>query len=222
MNETVNVTRRELKSSPKYRGTVMVEADIAYPRVTVAGGERAGQHISGHYAQVARRQYAHATGRLYAQAVQGFREAKKNGYPFHPYSSAMAFETPFNHGGLLSIYYDQYTYTGGAHGNTVRTADTWRVWDARRLPLEAFFYGEGYLDVIYRSILAQIAQHPEYYFEDAQKNVREYFDPRQFYLTPQGFVFFFQLYTIAPYATGMPSFLVPYELFGELLRIRPV
>lgn len=222
MDETVQVNKRERNGNPTYRGTVMVEITLAYPQVRVAGGEAAGRRISAYYARVAGRQYTEAMNRLYPDAVQAAREAAKSGYPFHPYASAMAYEVPYNSGGLLSIYYDQYTYTGGAHGNTVRRADTWRVWDGRRVPPEAFFHGEGWQQVAIGAILAQIARHPQIYFENPQQNVPAHFDPQNMYLTPQGFVFFFPLYTIAPYATGMPSFLVPYETFGSLLRIRPV
>ncbi|ADU28111.1 DUF3298 and DUF4163 domain-containing protein [Ethanoligenens harbinense] len=222
MNEKpVTVTRRQIQGKPQYRGVMMVEIDIAYPRVLTKGSP-AGQVISVFYDHAARRFYAYASRKLYADAVQSWREAQKNGYPFHAYGAGMTYEVPFNHGGLLSIYYDQYTYTGGAHGTTVRHADTWRAWDARRLPLNAFFSDPGYRNIIFRAIFAQIQRDPDKYFEDYQKNVFQYFDEKNYYLTPRGFAFFFQLYTIAPYVTGIPVFIVPYELFGDMLKIRPV
>lgn len=222
MNELpVTVTKRQIQGHPQYRGTTMVDINISYPRVLTKGSP-SGQVISITYDHVARRFYMFASRKMYTDAIQTYRDAKKNGFPFHPSEAVMTYEVPFNHGGLLSIQYDQYTYTGGAHGNTIRHADTWRVWDARNLTLNEFFYNAGYRNIIFRSIFAQIQQHPENYFEDYQKNVFQYYDPRNFYLTPQGFAFFFQLYTIAPYATGIPVFIVPYELFGELLKIRPV
>lgn len=222
MDATVQVSKRERKANPAYRKTVMVEIALAYPQVRVAQRQAASRRINAYYAETAQRQYEEAMRRLFPDAVKDARTAAQSGYPFHPYSSAMAYEVPYNSGGLLSIYYDQYTYTGGAHGNTVRSADTWRVWDGRRVPTEAFFHGEGWKQAAQNAILAQIARRPQIYFENPQQNVPAYFDTRNMYLTPQGFVFYFPLYTIAPYATGMPSFLVPYETFGNLLRIRPV
>lgn len=219
--QPVAVTRREIRGKPQYRGVTMVEINIAYPRVLTKGSP-AGQAVSMAYDHVARRFYAYASKKMYADAVQAWKDAKKNGFPFHTYEAVMTYEVPFNHGGLLSIYYDQYTYTGGAHGMTTRHADTWRVWDAKRLPLRAFFHNPGYRTIIFRSIFSQIQQDPDKYFEDYQKNVFQYFDERNYYLTPQGFAFFFPLYTIAPYASGIPVFIVPYELFGDLLKIRPV
>lgn len=219
--QPVAVTRRQIRGKPQYRSVTMVNIDIAYPRVLTKGCP-AGQVISMVYDHIARRFYAYASQKLFAQAVQVWREAKKNGYPFHTYEANMVYEVPFSQNGRLSIFYDQYVYTGGASGTTTRYADTWRVRDAKRLPLSAFFANNGYRSIIFRSIFAQIQQNPDNYFEDYQKNVFQYFDDQHYYLTPQGFALFFPEYTIAPHSSGIPVFVVPYELFGDLLKINPL
>ena len=113
MNEQpVTVIRRQIQGKPQYRGETMVEVDLAYPRV-ITKGSPAGQVISVFYDHVARRFYAYASRSMFADAVKARHEAKKNGYPFNPYGANMVYEVPFNQNGLLSIFYDQYTYTGG-------------------------------------------------------------------------------------------------------------
>ncbi len=214
----VTITSRHIEEKPQYRGVVMVEIDIAYPRVWVKG-HPAGQAISFAYDRIARRFYAFASRKMFPDAIGSWKNSRKNQVPFHPHLAKMVYEVPFNQAGLLSIYYDQDTYTGGAHGNTMRRADTWQVPEARRLSLNDFFENAGYRNVVFRAIFAEIQKQPESYFEDFQKNVFQYFDSRHFYLTPQGFAFFFPLYSIAPYSSGIPVFLIPYECFGDLLKI---
>ena len=45
---------------------------------------------------------------------------------------------------------------------------------------------------------------------DWPRLLRRSFDPERFYLTPEGIAVFFPLYAIAPYAEGIPVFLIPY------------
>ncbi len=221
MYDAVTVTKRQIKGTPQYSGKQMLTIDIAYPRIFTKGSP-AGQLMSVCYDHIARRFYVYASRQLFAQAVQNWKEAQKKGYPFHEYQAGMTYEVPFNQKNLLSIYYDQSTYTGGAHGNWARHANTWRPFSAQRLSLSNFFNSSAYRNIVFRAIFAQIQQNPENYFEDYQQKVFEHFDERNFYLKEKGFIFFFPLYSIAPYVSGVPEFLVPYELFGDLLKICPV
>jgi len=51
------------------------------------------------------------------------------------------------------------------------------------------------------------------YFDDYEKNVANYFNPKSFYLVPDGIVIYFQQYEIAPYASGIPQFTIPYSAY---------
>jgi hypothetical protein len=55
------------------------------------------------------------------------------------------------------------------------------------------------------------------YFENYAELVNENFKPSHFYLSKDGVVIYFQQYDIAPYATGMPSFTIPYGPGGAIL-----
>lgn len=213
---------KKFVSKPSYKGVIMVDISIAYPQVEVASKPRVSQRISTFYRENAKKYYNYASHILYEQAVGEFLDSQKRHFPFRPFSVTEVFETPYNRGELLSIYRDRYEYTGGAHGNTVRLADTWHLGDGLRLPLGAFFEDSGYKSTIFAYITENIKQQIEsgsgYYFDDYVKNVFRYFDERNYYLTYDGFAIYFPLYTIAAYAQGIPVFVIPYEAFGGSLK----
>lgn len=49
------------------------------------------------------------------------------------------------------------------------------------------------------------------YLPGWQRKLRRNFNARNFYLTPEGLVFFYPMYAIAPAMEGIPSFTVPWN-----------
>ncbi|MEL7646926.1 MAG: DUF3298 and DUF4163 domain-containing protein [Sedimentibacter sp.] len=125
-------------------------------------------------------------------------------------------EITFNQDCAFSLYYDKYVYTGGAHGQTVRTSDTWDLNDGKEIYLCDMFVNHGFnmLDYLRSSIGDQIQANLEdehIYFDNHIENVAKYLCVSSFYLKPEGIVIYFQEYEIAPYAAGIPEFLIPYR-----------
>jgi hypothetical protein len=54
------------------------------------------------------------------------------------------------------------------------------------------------------------------YFENYSQLVNETFKANNYYLTKDGVVIYFQQYDIAPYAAGLPTFLIPYSQAGPV------
>lgn len=215
------IAKKQMRAKPEYRNTVMVDVDIAYPQVTTAPSP-SGAAISEYYKARATAYYDYATGKLFDMAVKDYIMGRKNNVPFHTYTAMMTYEVTYNQKDFLSIYTDVYEFTGGAHGNTVRYADTFSLKYGRKMALSDFFNGRGYQTVIFGSILAQISvqisRGTNDYFDDYQKNVFQYFSEKNFYLTPEGLTVFFPLYTIAPYSSGIVTFVIPYAEFGSDLK----
>lgn len=159
---------------------------------------------------------------LYAQAVEGYKYARLNDFPFMPYEALMVYTITYNRLCTISLYFDAYQYTGGAHGITVRTSDTWDLKAGDRMQLSGFFpEGFKYREYIFEQIDAQIREMTEsgenYFFEDSAELVRQTFNESSFYLTEQGVVIYFQQYDIAPYSSGIVEFTLPYSE-GVVLR----
>jgi hypothetical protein len=55
---------------------------------------------------------------------------------------------------------------------------------------------------------------PGIYFDDYKKLIVENFNPQSFIITPDSLDFYYQQYDIAPYASGIIVFSIPYEDLG--------
>ncbi len=152
---------------------------------------------------------------LLPQSIRGYIYAQNNNFPFHPYESYLVYTITFNKNCLLSFYYDEYIYTGGAHGNTTRFAKTFNLIKGNNIPLSAFFNkNTNYTEALIRSITKQAEQryqeNPGFLFEDYKELIKKNFNENSFYLTKDGLVIYYGQYEIAPYSSGIVEFVIPY------------
>lgn len=150
---------------------------------------------------------------LYQEAVAQYEYSVENQFPFHMYDALMIYEITYNQDNILSLFYDQYIYSGGAHGNTVRRSQTWNVKRGCQITLRHYTDDPVALQAeiinrIREEIVRQIERGEDMYFEDYPKLILETFNPESFYLTPYGMVIYYQQYDIAPYASGIPVFVI--------------
>lgn len=152
---------------------------------------------------------------MYNQAVEQYHYSTENGYPIMVYDAEQVYNITYMTNRYISLYTDEYTYTGGAHGTTVRTSDTWSLPRGHRVTLKSLFpsgfnYRSYIINMIIKDIERQNASGDSVYFDDYKENVNNTFNENSFYLTPNGIVIYFQQYDIAPYSTGIPEFVIPY------------
>lgn len=216
----VTVTPLTLKKTFRYENTDMVIAEVTVAQVGPTVPPAAGRRINAFYRLLAARKMLYAEKTLYKSAVSDWTERMANGYPFNPYSFTVNYSVALNAAGLFSLYYDVYEYTGGAHGNTVRYGDTWSL--SSGYPFARLFPPKcrpGLLKQITADAEARERAAPGTFFPGIRQNTRKYFEPDQSYLTPDGLVIFYQLYTVAPYVTGITSFPVKCPL---AVKVPPV
>lgn len=154
-----------------------------------------------------------------SEALADFYRHQAEGTPFSAYTLNRPYVITYGQNCVVSLYLDANVYAGGAHGNTVRTSDTWNALTGARLPLSALFplgfdYAELLKGLIDEEIARRNAAQPALYFDDFAQRVEDSFDESNFYLTPDALVLYFQQYDIAPYSTGIPTFSFPYALIG--------
>lgn len=159
---------------------------------------------------------------LYQMAIEDYELSKANSYPIRKYEVYTVFTVTYNQNCILSLYTDQYEYTGGAHGMTKRMADNWDLIKEERIELSELFpgrkdYKEYIINTIIKQIEQDIANGNNIYFENYAELVNKYFDSNNFYLTEEGVVIYFDLYDIAPYASGILTFTIPYTENGPTL-----
>ncbi|MDD4839851.1 MAG: DUF3298 and DUF4163 domain-containing protein [Clostridia bacterium] len=153
---------------------------------------------------------------LFPQAVEVYNESVDNDYPIRAFESILDYTVTFNQKSFLSSYRDQYDYTGGAHGNTLRKSETWSLSSGKTLPLAYFFpQNMNYNELIIKYILEQAEKNMEsnsIYFENYAELIVQYYNSENYYLTESGLAIYFQQYEIAPYSTGIVVFTIPYAL----------
>jgi len=200
-----------------YRDERVLTYTIQYPEVSSAIFKTTAVAINRYYrakTDLYRQRLRHS---LYHQAVREFDYAEENpDIPFRPFEAFLGCTITYNENCMLSLYFDAYQFTGGAHGNTTRTSDTWDLGCGRRVTMARFFepgamYKAYVIGAVNEQISAQIAAGDGMYFDDYETNVARYFNVNSFYLVPEGLVVYYQQYQIAPYASGIPEFLLPFS-----------
>ena len=213
------VNRKKTSRRFTYDHKEMLSLDIAFPEVRMNHNALAQTRINLRIRRETRQFESFVKNTMVKDAIDEYRNSQKNGYPFRPYGAAMDYTITLNQGCTLSLYYDQYTYTGGAHGSTVRLSDTWSLKTGRIIRLEDLFpRGINWRRLIIEQILKQadanMKSNPGIYFHDYRTLIAKTFDPDSFFLTPNGLNIYYQQYDIAPYAVGIVVFEIPYANLG--------
>lgn len=205
MNEIKeNIIENELK----YDNTTILTYKIKYPQI-ISSRYKLGKDIFNRYNErIVQDLKQYIEGELYLQAKEVYEYNKKHGYPVMVFEVILETKITYNQDKILSLYQDQYTFTGGAHGSTVRTSQNWNLAVARQIGLYMLYSNPYFLLHILRKINLQIANEKENYFDDYCELVLENFNPNQYYITDKGINIFFEQYDIAPYSSGIPVFLV--------------
>lgn len=211
-------TRTETKY---FKHHPVLEYKISYPQFRSNYFFKSTQNINRYYQNRADLFESYCRTVLYRMALESAEEAIKHDFPVMKFEANESFEVTYNENCALSLYTDRYLFTGGAHGVTERSADTWDLsGGGNQLKLEELFPPNYPVRKhIVQGVIGQINRQPErdtIYFEDYMQNVPETFRSENFYLTRPGLVIFFQQYDIAPYASGILTFLFPYQKNGPM------
>ena len=76
---------------------------------------------------------------LYNMAIQDYEYALANEFPVRPFEFYLDYSITYNENCTISLYYNTYTYTGGAHGNTIRKSDTWNIKEHKLMNVYDYF-----------------------------------------------------------------------------------
>jgi hypothetical protein len=217
------IKKQTINDKLYYGRTPMVQIDLSFPAMTGHGASSVRFNLYNR--QKATRSYNYARIKLYPQAVKQYQFSKSQGYPFNTYELVQNYDLTYCKKPILSLFFDLYEFTGGAHGNTVRTGNTWDLRLGTLITLnELFIRDYDYNKIILKTIEAearrrQIAGKADY-FENLSENLVKFYDEKNFFLTEEGIAIFYPLYTIAPYVTGIQVFIIPYVLFGSNMTIQ--
>lgn len=209
------ITELTLSNTMFYRNIPVFTYHITYPSFSTTCALAAAQTANTYYMQLAETTEQYCRTVLYPQAVESAGYIPVNEPPFNRYTLDMNYHVTYNSGCITSLYMDTRTYMGGAHQELKRTSDTWDFNSGRQLHLSSIFpltpaALAGLQTAIERQITERLKESPGAYFEDYPNLLRNNFNQRQFFLRPGHIVIYYQQYEIAPYATGIPEFSIPW------------
>lgn len=207
------ICKTTIEKEMRYKGTPVLHYKIEYPRFLDPAGKWDLEPINQWYrkqAMMLREKYETET---FGEALDHLKSSRKNQFPFHVFEADSVYEVTYNQNDIMSLYYDHYIFSGGAHGSTARVSDTWNLKNGTRISLFDFTtdpvrFKKEILENINEQIKVKMETGEDGFFIDYNELTTQNFDPNHFYLTPEGIVIFYQQYEIAPYASGIPEFII--------------
>lgn len=210
---SVIVKTNTLKADQYYKNTLVLKYEINYPQFESSIFTKSISIINQYYYVEAQRYKQYCETTLFKSAADDYNNSVANGFPVRAYESVVNFTVTFNQDCALSLYFDKYEFTGGAHGNTVRYSDTWDLQSGRRILLRELISTDyqSIYNIIEQEANQRIKAGEGMFFEDLRKNITDNFNPENYFINPSGVVIYYQLYTISPYVSGIQEFLIPYS-----------
>lgn len=194
-----------------------LKTTVQYPKISGLTDADAQSAINAAIKQLA--DTASAEG---AQNASDMAQAVKEGYGggVNMCETYFDYAVKYNRDGLLSIVFQDYQYSGGAHGGTLQTGLTFDLATGKMLKLNDLTNtSSGYRAYINASIRQSIdnriasgnlTEFPDAKFSDIG-------DDPAFFLSNTGIVFYFQQYEYFPYAAGIQEFTIPYSELKDML-----
>ena len=206
----LKVEKNVIKNELSYKGSTIVTYEIEYPQIFSRFYDTSSFNSLNLNKALELENYAKTT--LFSDSKAQYDYNVSNGYPIMVYELVFKYTVTYNLEPVISLYQDEYTFTGGAHGSTIRTSQNWNLECDRQFSLDDVYICQpNYMLYILREINRQIQERgSNLFFDNYCSLVLDTINPRQFYLTPSSVVIYFQQYDIAPYSTGIPTFEICY------------
>lgn len=209
------IVRKTLSDVMFHKDIPILTYTIHYPVFSTNCCQEAAVSINRFYEVQAKNAELYCRTVIYQEALEQSKYAQKNQIPFQKYEFLYVYRVTYNCRCITSLYTDQYSYLGGAHGNTVRDSHTWDFSTGNQLSLSDFFPDNPqFTEIIFNAAEQQIAERqanqPSTFFDNYASLLRDNFNVNSFYLSPGGIVIYYQQYEIAPYVTGIPEFFFPF------------
>ena len=196
-------------------GLPVLTAQVSLPE-PVGSENRTTRRIRRYY-RAQCRAYLHYCGhQLFPQASAAYRAALAASAPLPCFRAELDFCVTYNENGFWSLY--TQSREPGPDGRTLlrRWGDTWDLRTGYPAALPSFFpphsgWKKQLLHLAAGEIRQQETAGYARYLPGWQRKLRRNFNARNFYLTPEGLVFFYPMYAIAPAMEGIPAFTVPWN-----------
>lgn len=155
-------------------------------------------------------------GALRPWAEAEYRTARRNSAPLPAFEAALEYQETFRAGRLWSLYTELRDNAAPGPSTRRRWGDTWDLVSGYPVALPDFFPARTPWKRILLTLAAEEIERREKrgmacYHPDWRRRLRRCFNPRAYFLTPEGLAFFYPMYALGPAAEGIPAFLCPWD-----------
>lgn len=194
-------------------GIPVLTAELSLPRPVGEGG-RVARRLARYYQLYARSYLRYCERWLFPQSAEACRLALETSAPLPQDSARLSYCVTCNGGGVLSLYTESVERCGGRLERR-RHGDTWDLFTGYPIPLAACFPKKSpWRKALLRLSEAEIERRERAgaarYQEGWRRLLRRNFNPDHFYLSETELFWFWQMFTIAPSAEGVPVFSMPF------------
>ena len=195
-------------------GIPVLCAEISLPR-PIAPDNRISRRIHRFYQLQGHSYLRYCEHWLAPKAAADCRQALMDSTPLPQYTARLTCHITCNEAGIFSLYTDTQEFTGGPT-LMLRRSDTWDLRTGYPLPVSAFFPKQARIrSLLLQTAAAEIRRQEEAgtaaYAPSWPQTMKRTFNRNHFYITPDAFCFFWQMYAIAPSTEGFPTFSIPFR-----------
>lgn len=195
-----------------YNGVKLLSCKAEYPEFTSPFYVGVLSRVNDYLRSDALEFQNYCATELFDRAVDQYVNDMKNNFPLREFEALLTYKITYLSSCIISMYFDRYEYTGGAHGITTRYSWTYNLQKGKTVALRSLITcPPDYKKYILKAVREEIERDPSIYFENYETLISDTFNSESFYCTPQGIVVYYQHYDIAPYSSGIREFLLPYS-----------
>ena len=212
--EKFSVQPMEAERTWNADGVAILQARASLPQPLMPGNPL--RKIRVFYRLQNRAFLRYCQGELRPQAEREYRTARENSSPLPCFQAELTFQETYREGRLWSLYTELRENVAPGPPLRRRWGDAWDLATGYPAALSDFFPPRSHWKRKLLAIAAEEIERQEKrglsrYHPDWRQRLRRSFNPRNYYLTPEGLAFFFPMYALAPPMEGIPSFLCPWE-----------
>ncbi|WP_053984843.1 DUF3298 and DUF4163 domain-containing protein [Niameybacter massiliensis] len=200
-------------------GVIMLSVQGNSPSVTIPENKKASLKINTYYKKLLK-VFKQREKEYIKLAEQDYQQRTKEQQEYwHGYELGETYSTGRADDKVISFIDNYYEYTGGAHPNGTRFAQTFSTKTGERLTLNEILTDvPKATEFINNFILKETKkyEYKDYFFEGYEKDIKDILTEDTWYLSDKGLVVVANEYIISPHAVGILEFTIPYEQFSYL------
>lgn len=196
----------------RHKGTPVLTLSIRRPSFPETGKTA---RMERYFSEVTRQWKTRWETNLFSKACQAKDTAMENSQSFLAWQAKLDFTVTLWKPPLLSLRFDAAETNETSRPVLICSGETWDCATGYPRTLRSFFSAQNFrwrkdiMEHLHTQISARLASGESLLDTDCTQVMGRIFDSDHYYLTEDGISIFYPLYTLGPYAEGIPVFTIP-------------